>query len=252
MKVFCLISFSAVDAIKIDLPRTFPDNIFFEGIKYKLLNILMAYAQHNKEIGYCQGLNYIAGETRSLPIGRIQFAFFHDAIIEIAFEFFLGLILIVTKNEEWTFWLLKVLIENTIQSYHTKTMTGLIIDIDVLRQLLESRVPDVCKHLDYCSLPTAVIATKWFICLFAEVLPIETVLRIWDCLFFEGNKVRHIAVILTLICSIWSLAIRIPFADSISRELDIDRFQSDGNSWSRRHNGIGQSTPLNCQRRENN
>lgn len=50
-----------VDAIKIDLPRTFPDNIFFEGIKHKLLNILLAYAQHNKEIGYCQGLNYIAG-----------------------------------------------------------------------------------------------------------------------------------------------------------------------------------------------
>lgn len=82
-----------------------------------------------------------------------------------------------------------MLIENTIQAYHTKTMSGLITDIDVLRQLLEVRVPDVCKHLDYCSLPTAVIATKWFICLFAEVLPIETVLRIWDCLFLEGNKV---------------------------------------------------------------
>lgn len=112
------------------------------------------------------------------------------------FDIFAGLVLIVTKNEEWTFWLLKILVENIIRAYHTKTMTGLIADIDVLRQMLEARVPDICQHLDYCSLPTAVITTKWFICLFAEVLPIETVLRVWDCLFFEGNKVRNTQFIL--------------------------------------------------------
>lgn len=33
------------------------------------------------------------------------------------------------------------------------------------------------------------IASKWFICIFAEVLPAETVLRIWDCVFAEGYKV---------------------------------------------------------------
>lgn len=51
----------AVDAIRIDLPRTFPENIFFENIRTPLFNVLVAYANHNKEIGYCQGLNYIAG-----------------------------------------------------------------------------------------------------------------------------------------------------------------------------------------------
>lgn len=39
-------------------------------------------------------------------------------------------------------------------------------------------------------LPYAVIASKWFICIFAEVLPAETVLRIWDCVFAEGYKVK--------------------------------------------------------------
>lgn len=126
--------------------------------------MLIAYSNHNKDIGYCQGLNYIA-----------------------------GLILLVTKNEEWTFWLLKVLVEKITSEYHTKTMTGLITDIAVLRELLMERVPEVCEHLERCGLPCAVITTKWFICMFAEVLPIETVLRIWDCLFHEGSKVSVIS-----------------------------------------------------------
>lgn len=51
-----------VNTIKVDLPRTFPDNIFFEQYKLRLFNILIAYAQHNPVVGYCQGMNYIAGE----------------------------------------------------------------------------------------------------------------------------------------------------------------------------------------------
>lgn len=51
----------AVESIKIDLPRTFPDNIFFDNIKLQLFNVLTAYAHHNRDVGYCQGLNYIAG-----------------------------------------------------------------------------------------------------------------------------------------------------------------------------------------------
>lgn len=58
-----------------------------------------------------------------------------------------GLILIVTKNEESTFWLLKVLVENIVPLYHTKKMENLITDIDVLSELVRLRVPDVHKHI---------------------------------------------------------------------------------------------------------
>jgi TBC1 domain family member 6 len=43
--------------IKIDIPRTFPENIYFEIYKPGLYNVLAAYANHNKSVGYCQGLN---------------------------------------------------------------------------------------------------------------------------------------------------------------------------------------------------
>lgn len=53
-----------IDVIKIDIPRTFPENIFFsqsDELPEKLYNVLVAYAHHNTEVGYCQGLNYIVG-----------------------------------------------------------------------------------------------------------------------------------------------------------------------------------------------
>lgn len=173
-----------VEAIRIDLPRTFPENVFFENIRTPLFNVLVAYANHNKEIGYCQGLNYIAGEY-PLSISIRAFCKFYFVIFSNP-----GLILIVTKNEEWTFWLLKILIEETVQSYHTKTMRGLIIDIGVLRELIDMRAPEIGEHLDQVGMPFPVVTTKWFICMFSEVLPVETVLRVWDCLFLEGSKVR--------------------------------------------------------------
>lgn len=99
-----------VSVIKTDLPRTFPDNIFFNNIEnqqHQLYNILLAFAHQNKTVGYCQGLNYIA-----------------------------GLLLLVTKSEETAFWLLKVLIDKILPDYYTPTMDGLLTDIDVLAELV--------------------------------------------------------------------------------------------------------------------
>lgn len=149
------------DAIRIDLPRTFPNNIFFGTVQHQLFNILIAFSHYDPRVGYCQGLNYIA-----------------------------GLLLLVCKDEEVTFWLLKHLLQEVTPDYHIKTMSGLIKDIGVMAQLIKTHIPDVYDHVqNRIGLSWTVILTKWLICVFAEVLPTETVLRIWDCIFSEGNKV---------------------------------------------------------------
>lgn len=70
-------------------------------------------------------------------------------------------------------------------------MRGLITDIAVLRELLDARAPEISEHLEKIGLPFPVVTTKWLICMFSEVLPVETVLRVWDCLFLEGSKVKY-------------------------------------------------------------
>ncbi|CAH1176136.1 unnamed protein product [Phaedon cochleariae] len=163
---------SIIDIIEIDLPRTFPDNIYFsshEHLPGMLFNVLATFAHQNKEVSYCQGLNYIV-----------------------------GLLLLATKDEESSFWLLKILVEKILPQYYIVTMTGLLTDLDVLDELVHKYEPLVHRHIHNIGMPWAMGTTKWFICLFSEVLPTETVFRIWDCLFYEGSKIIF-RVALTLI-----------------------------------------------------
>lgn len=41
------------------------------------------------------------------------------------------------------------------------------------------KMPDIYQHVTNIGLPWAVITTKWFVCLFAEVLPIEVKLIVY-------------------------------------------------------------------------
>lgn len=46
-----------VHSIRTDLPRTFPENIYFvplEGYQEQLYKVLFAFAADNTKVGYCQ------------------------------------------------------------------------------------------------------------------------------------------------------------------------------------------------------
>jgi hypothetical protein len=139
-----------------------------------LRRVLQAFAVHNPQIGYCQSLNFIAGL----------------------------LLLFLNEDEEKAFILLEIVTSMHLPGTHGVALEGANIDIAVLMSCIKDSLPAVWAQLDDqggtggaggttgpLRLPTVSLATTaWFMSLFVGTLPIECVLRVWDCLFFEGSK----------------------------------------------------------------
>jgi hypothetical protein len=195
------------DMIERDLHRTFPDSIKFKPdpsdkpptpppalpgrdvrpqradtdpethIVGALRRVLQAFALNNPSIGYCQSLNFLAGM----------------------------LLLMLNEDEEKAFILLEVLTTVHFPGIHAKILEA-NVDIGVLMSFIQESMPAVWTKINdieesgpknrsrtsslvSTKLPTVTLAlTPWFMSLFLNTLPIESALRVWDILFYEGSK----------------------------------------------------------------
>jgi hypothetical protein len=170
------------ESIEKDMNRTFPDNIAFKPdypdpdmdpevelpIIQALRRVLQAFAIHNPSIGYCQSLNFLA-----------------------------GMLLLFLKDEEKAFHLLNVITTVHLPGTHAKVLEA-NVDVGVLMTCIRDSMPQVWAKIDDVTgggpistnrLPTVSLATTaWFMSCFVGNLPTESVLRVWDCFFYEGSK----------------------------------------------------------------
>jgi hypothetical protein len=152
---------SALREITVDVERTLANNVFFrEGVgKNRLHDILVAFARHNPDIGYSQGLNIIAA----------------------------NLLLMVPAPEDG-FALLEVLVKDILPSvYYARdgAVSGVVLERD--GQVAESYVADLFpalhKHLCAKGAPLTMFTPGWFISAFAACVNGEALYRLWDLVF---------------------------------------------------------------------
>lgn len=171
------------EVIERDLNRTFPDNIHFNSLilldekieteKIKSLRrVLVAFAHYQPQIGYCQSLNFLAG------------------------------LLLLFMNEERSFWMLVIMTERILPKVHSANLEGVHTDQGVLMLCVKEYIPRlwqiIGKNFEGAVLsddkiltrlpPVTLVTLSWFMSVFIGVLPIESVLRIWDILWYEGSK----------------------------------------------------------------
>ena len=96
-----------------------------------------------------------------------------------------GLIILVIRDEEKSFWLLVCLLEDILpDNYFTHKMNGLTRDCLVLKHLITEKFPFVESHDDE---QWNIFSVKWFVCLYIDILPIQVNTQPKNWLFPKNN-----------------------------------------------------------------
>ncbi|KAM8970066.1 TBC1 domain family member 1 isoform X7 [Sarcophilus harrisii] len=151
-------------AILIDLGRTFPTHPYFSAQlgagQLSLYNILKAYSLLDQEVGYCQGLSFVAG------------------------------VLLLHMSEEDAFKMLKFLMfDMGLRKQYRPDMIILQIQMYQLSRLLHDYHRDLYNHLEEHEICPSLYAAPWFLTMFASQFPLGFVARVFDMLFLQGSEV---------------------------------------------------------------
>lgn len=180
-------SASELDIIR-DISRTFPSHVFFQQRhgpgQRSLYNVLKAYSVYDRDVGYVQGMGFIAG------------------------------LLLLYMSEEDAFWLLVALLKGAVHApMEGLYLSGLPLVQQYLFQfdlLVKEYLPKLGEHFSQEMINPSMYASQWFITVFSYSFPFHLALRIWDVFLYEGVKVVF-RVGLALLKSCHDDLIKLPF-----------------------------------------
>jgi alpha-tubulin suppressor-like RCC1 family protein len=147
--------------IEIDVPRTFPATSLFkeEGPFYAQLNeLLQLYALYNPELGYVQGMSYLAGML-------LIYMEPYEAFVSFA---------------------------NLLNSHYFASLFAMNVDeilkhLKIYDLLFAKILREVHAHFAALSVSPESYLLDWFMTLFSRALPFDAASRLWDCYLIEGE-----------------------------------------------------------------
>ena len=168
------------------------------GMLRRLRRVLSAYASHNPEVGYVQGMNFIA------------------------------VALLRVLDEPQTFWMLVVIVERWLPDHFSHAMVGNHIDCRVLATLTSEHLPRLSMRLAELDISVQLLTTRWFLCLWASVLPVRALHRLWDLLFVTGPAATmQVALACMHLCDA-PTADSSDIGDALTSVKDVLRMSGDG------------------------
>ena len=186
--------------IDLDVERTFPNHPEFRapdkgapggtGAKLEpLRRVLMALAHSRPDVGYTQGLNFVAGwcmlvldrdatdhaapgaETETTARGSDPNA--DDAR---------------TSSEERAYWLCASLLEDALAGYFSPGLASLRDDLDALDADFRAVAPAAHRALDDMGCAVKFFCPRWLLCVMVGTAPTAVTLRVWDAVLVDSDR----------------------------------------------------------------
>ena len=145
--------------IDLDVARTFPqDSGFTDAHKRQLRNVLSAFAVLLPNIGYCQGMSFLAGK-----------------------------LLQVLQNEEECLWVFCHFMKTmNLYGLYSDGLPLLRFAVFCVERTAGKEVPAVAAYLRDADASMLLVVGQWLSALFTISFPDEVTLKIWDVYLLEG------------------------------------------------------------------
>ncbi|XP_062129681.1 rab GTPase-activating protein 1-like isoform X1 [Drosophila sulfurigaster albostrigata] len=162
--------------IQRDIHRTFPAHKCFKESggsgQDALFKVSKAYAVHDSEVGYCQGLSFIAAS------------------------------LLLHMPEEDAFCVLvSLMYDYGLRDLYKAGFEVLYLRLYQLERLIKDQLPKLHEHFTACGIETHMYASQWFLTLYTARFPLCFVFHVLDVFLLDGLPVLfQVAVTLLSIC----------------------------------------------------
>ena len=163
------------------------------GGQASLRRVLKAYSVYDREVGYCQGMNFIAG------------------------------MFLTIMPEEEAFWLLVSVMNEQpcrMRGLFGEGMKETHLVLHVAEKLIQHFLPKLFRHLEKEHVHVTMFATQWLLTQYTSSFRFDLVTRAWDSFLGEGWKVTY-RVMLAILKVHESAILKLSFEDILALFRDL-------------------------------